>query len=154
MGLFSRDKITLQLERYDYKPGDTIKGLVTLNLKKPTKARKMLVSLIGERKEPYRDSKGRTHYRVVEIFRFDLPLGGEKDYQNENFNFEIKVPNNILDSERPNIPDSDTTFGKIARAAIALSGTRYYPVEWLVRAQLDVPLKLDIKNSQKIIISQ
>lgn len=153
MGLFSRDKITLELERFDYKPGDTIKGSVVLNLKKPTKARKMFVSLIGERKEARRGERGTT-YVNVEVFRFDLPLGGEKEYQNENFNFEIKIPSNILDYDKPTLPDPDTTLGRIARAAIVLSGTRYYPVEWLVRAQLDVPLKLDIKKSQKIIISQ
>jgi hypothetical protein len=33
MGLFGKEKITLTLEKYDFKPGESIKGTVNLNLK-------------------------------------------------------------------------------------------------------------------------
>ena len=33
MSLFEKDKISLTLEKYDFKPGDKIKGTVKLNLK-------------------------------------------------------------------------------------------------------------------------
>lgn len=49
MGLFGKEKITLTLEKYDYSPGDKIKGTVNLNLKKPTEARKLYVALIGKK---------------------------------------------------------------------------------------------------------
>lgn len=155
MGLFGPEKITLMLEKYNFAPGDTIKGTVSLNLKKPTKARKMEVKFIGQRKERHTDSRGRTSYRTINIFDFSMPLGPEKDYQNETFSFEIKIPSDILQQCRaPSAPELDSTFGKVLAVGAALSGTRYYPIEWLVHAQLDVPMNLDVKKSQKIMLSE
>jgi len=152
MGLFGEEKITLMLEKYNYVPGEIIKG--TVNLKKPTKARKMEVSFLGQRKEKYQDSKG-THYRTTNVFSFSMPLGLEKEYQNESFNFEIKIPDDILQqTQAPGTNQLDGAFGKVIAIGAALSGTRYYPIEWLVHAQLDVPLNIDVKKSQKIILSQ
>lgn len=37
MGLFGREKITLMLKKYNYTPGETIKGTVTLKLKNQQK---------------------------------------------------------------------------------------------------------------------
>lgn len=41
----------MTLEKYNFKQGEATKGTITLNLKKPTHARKLQVSLIGTRKE-------------------------------------------------------------------------------------------------------
>ncbi|MCK4902061.1 MAG: hypothetical protein KAS76_01790 [Thermoplasmatales archaeon] len=87
--MFGPEKITMTLEKYNFAPGDVIKGTVSLNLKKPTKARKMEEKFIGQRKEKYRDHQGRTSYRTTDVFDFSMPLGPEKDYQKESFNFEI-----------------------------------------------------------------
>jgi len=155
MGLFGKEKITMMLEKYNFNPGDTIKGKVSLNLKKPLKARKMEVSFIGQRKEKYRNSQGRTSYRNTKVFDFTMPLGPEKDYQNDSFNIEIKIPSDILQQCRaPSTPELDGTLGKVVAVGTALSGNRYYPVEWMVCAQLDVPMKLDVKKTQKIMLSE
>ena len=155
MGLFGPEKITLMLEKYNYAPGDTIKGNVTLNLKKPTKARKMEVSFLGTRKEKTRNSKGQTSYRTTEVFNFTMPLGPEKEYQNESFPIEIKIPSDVVQQcKAPSTPELDGTLGKVVAVGSALSGNRYYPVEWMVRAQLDVPMKFDVKKTQKIILSE
>ncbi len=154
MGLFGPEKVTLVLEKYNYSPGETIKGTVTLNLKKPTKARKMTVSFVGQTTERYRGSNGRSEHRTIDVFRFDMPLGLEKEYQNESFNFEIKIPDNILQQEKfPGSLDPDSTLGKVAAFGVALSAARRYPIEWLVDARLDIPLKFDVGKSQKIILS-
>ena len=50
MGLFGAPKITLMLEKYNFNPGEIAKGNITINLKKPTYARKLQVSLIGVRR--------------------------------------------------------------------------------------------------------
>ena len=108
MGLFGKEKITLMLEKYDYKPGEKIKGTVKLNLKKPTNARKLEVSLMGRRIDkqtsmavgPMIMSGGRrghqssTHYTTV--YDFKMPLDVEKDYQTGEYPFEIKIPADIL----------------------------------------------------------
>lgn len=155
MGLFGGEKITLTLEKYNFKPGDMIKGNIKLNLKKPIKARKMEVSFIGTRKEQHRDSRGRTQTRSVKVFDFTQPLGSEKEYQNENFDFEIKVPSDIIQQTRTSHEgELDGNLGKVVALGSALAGKRVYPIEWMIKAQLDVPMKFDVKKTQKIILSE
>lgn len=162
MGLFGPDKITLTLERYGFKPGETIKGVVKLNLKKPTRARKLEVGLFGTRRErqPYRSRGGPTshhhhqntsHNTVVTVYGFTIPLGAEGDYQTGEYPFEIPIPSNILSVDtRQNL---DPRVGAVADTVGLLTGNRLYPVEWFVKSQLDVPMMFDVKKEQKIVIS-
>jgi hypothetical protein len=154
MGLFGGEKITMMLEGYNYKPGDTIKGNVKLNLKKPIKARKMEVAFIGRRKEQYRKD-GKTRTRHVDVFNFTMPLGPEKEYQTENFDFEIKIPSDLIQQTRTQHEGKlDGKLGQVVAIGSALAGQRVYPIEWMVHAQLDIPMKFDVKKTQKIILSE
>ena len=81
------------LEKYDYRPTEVIKGTVSINLKKPTQARKLEVALLGKIKTVYRNvSAGhystQTQYQTV--YDFKIPLAGEKDYEKEQYQFEMK----------------------------------------------------------------
>ena len=115
----------------------------------------MEAKFIGQRKEKYRDHQGRTSYRTTDVFDFSMHLGPEKDYQKESFNFEIKIPSDVIQQCRaPITPELGGTLGKVVAVGSALSGNRYYPVEWMVHAQLDVPMKLDVKKSRKIMLSE
>ena len=155
MGLFGPEKITLTLEKYNFKPGDMIKGNVKLNLKKPVKARKMEVSFIGSRREQRRNSNGRTQTHHVKVFDFTQPLGPEKEYQSESFDFEIKIPSDVIQQTRTQHEGKlDGKLGTAVAIGAALAGQRSYPIEWKVKAQLDVPMKFDVKKSQKIILSE
>jgi hypothetical protein len=164
MGLFGGEKITLTLEKYNYKPGDLIKGNIKLNLKKPLKARKMEVSFIGSRKERSRSHSyggpGNRHGSStqtvhVNVFNFSIPLGGEKEYQNESFDFEIKIPSDIIQQTKTQHEGKlDGALGTAVAISSALAGQRVYPIEWMIKAQLDVPMKFDVKKSQKIILSE
>jgi len=154
MGLFGKDKINLVLDKYNFKPGETIKGNIKLNLKKPIKGRKMEVSFIGRRKERYRDSDG-SHTNTTDVFNFKMPLALEKEYQNDSFNFEIKIPSDIIQQTKSMHEGAlNGKLGKAVAIGAALSGQRYYPIEWLVYAKLDVPMKIDVRKSQKIILSE
>ncbi len=154
MGLFGGEKISLILESYNYKPGDVIKGNIKLNLKKPIKARKMEVSFLGQRREQYR-SDNRTRTRHVNVFNFTMPLGPEKDYQNEKFDFEIKIPSDIIQQTKTQHEGKlDGKLGQIVSVGAALAGHRTYPIEWSIYAELDIPMKFDVKKSQKIILSE
>lgn len=151
MGFFGPDKITLTLEKYDYKPGEKIKGVVKLNLKKPTKARKLEVGLFGERKEIYRSHDGKINTKKVNIYDFKIPLGSEKEYQFEEYPFEIAIPSNILSIDsRKNLSGG---LGAVVDVLSTMSGQRNYPVEWFVKSQLDVPMMFDVKKVQKIVIT-
>jgi len=157
MGLFGKEKITLALEKYDYTPGDKIKGTVTLNLKKPTNARKLEVSFIG-RKITHQSSisavgmasggshGSKTQYQTV--YSFSMPLDGEKEYHTGDYPFEIKIPDNIFQGS----PSVEGKLGSAVKAVQMLGGQSSH-IDWLVKAQLDVPMKLDIKKSQKIVLS-
>jgi len=161
MGLFSGEKITLELEKYNYAPGEMIKGKVKLNLKKPTNARKLEVAFVGRMIQKQsaasvagvasmasgKGAHSRTDYTT--IFNFKMPLDGEKEYHKGEYPFEIKIPDNILQ-------ENQKLGGKAATAATALKvlGGISRHIDWFVKTKLDVPMKLDIKKSQKIILSE
>ena len=160
MGLFGPEKITLTLEKYDYTPGEKIKGTIKLNLKKPTNARKLEISFIGKKIDKQSNMavgpmvmggggghRSSTQYKT--IYNFEMPIAGEQEYQNGEYPFEIKIPDNILQ----NNPTLEGKMGQAATAFKMIAGVSSR-IDWVIKAQLDVPKKLDIKKSQKIILSE
>jgi len=159
MGFFGKDKMALSLEKYNYKPGEIIKGTIKIDLKKPIQARKLEVSFIGRRVDKQssaslagmasgsRGHHNRTSY--TNIFEFDMPVAGEKEYLNQSYPFEIKIPDDILQ----NNPTIEGKLGQASTALKMIAGVSSR-IDWIVSAQLDIPKKIDVKQSQKIIISQ
>jgi len=158
MGLFGPEKITLVLDKYDYIPGEKITGKVNLRLKKPTHARKLEIAFIG-RKIVHQSSinaigmasgggrsGSKTQYQT--IYNFTMPLDGDKEYHEGEYPFEIKIPDTIFQSNT----QMDGKLGSAVKAVQMLGG-QSSRIDWLVKAHLDVPKKLDIKKSQKIVLS-
>ena len=147
MGLFGPPKISLMLEKYNFKPGDTAKGTVKINLKKPAYARKLLVSLIGVRKV-----RRGNNWQWQKIYDFDIPISGEKNYQNEQIPFELNIPPDILDPRTSQQAIQDSLEDKLGTAGKFLSAVSVGTgkTEWKIKAQLDIPKKLDVKVSQDI----
>ncbi len=142
----SKGKIDVTIQKTYYAPGDTISGNVALTLKKPVKARKLSISLIGEQMVTttqertsvglggYSKSKSTTT-RQVRVYEFAQPLDGEKEYsQGGEYPFETKIPADIL-SARP-----QTTYAAKS------------PVKWYLLAKLDIPGGLDISKKVDITI--
>ncbi|MFH1102089.1 MAG: hypothetical protein V1726_08670 [Methanobacteriota archaeon] len=166
MGLFGPDKITLSLEKFDYKPGDNIKGTVTLNLKKPTKARNLTVSLIGRVTEKTQGTSVRvsggsprvhssSQTRTFDIYNFAMPLEGEKEYSEGTYPFDMKIPENIFQTEqKPVGPQYEGALGTLAKIAAGASPYHTYSrIDWFVESRLDIPMGLDVRKSQKIVLS-
>ena len=159
IGLFGKDKMSLFLDKYDYKPGEKIKGTIKLDLKKPIQARKLEVSFIGRRVDKQssasiagmasgsRGHQSRTSY--TNIFEFSMPIDGEKDYKDQEYPFEIKIPDDILE----NNPTIEGKLGQASSALKMIAGVSSR-IDWIVNVQLDIPKKFDVKQSQKIIISE
>jgi hypothetical protein len=147
MGLFGPPKITLMLEKYNFAPGETAKGTVSINLKKPEYARKLKISLVGVRKVR-RGNK----WQWQKIYDFDMPISGEKDYQKEQIPFELKIPPDILDPRSSQQAIQDSLEDKLGAAGTLLSSVAVGTgkTEWKIKAQLDIPKKLDVKTSQDI----
>ena len=156
MGLFGPDKITVTLDKYQYKPGDIIKGSVGLNLRKPIRARKLVVSLLGKVKTTHRDSKGHMQTEDVVIYDFTIPLDGENDYLSEMYNFEIKIQSDLLQMHSSSQQIQEMLKAKLGTVGAILGQMAtggQSPVRWMVRTQLDIPMKLDVHKSQDIVIS-
>ena len=147
MGLFGPPKISLMLEKYNLTPGETAKGTVKLNLKKPAYARKLLVSLIGVRKV-----RRGNNWQWQTVYDFDMPISGEKDYQNEQIPFELKIPPDILDPRTSQQAIQDSLEDKLGSAGTFISALSVGAgkTEWKIKAQLDIPKKLDVKATQDI----
>lgn len=153
MGLFGSEKMILALEQFNFFPGETIKGSISLNLKKPTKARKLEVALVGKQTERYRDRNGNSKRKIHTVYCFEIPLGAEQQYHKGDFPFEIKIPDDILMRGRGQQSRPEGGLGAVTSVLGALGGNRYDPVEWHVRSQLDIPMGLDMKKTQKIVIA-
>ncbi|MEM5790884.1 MAG: hypothetical protein QXP77_02465 [Candidatus Aenigmatarchaeota archaeon] len=138
---FGKGKIEIILEKYNFSPGEIIKGRVILKLKEPIMARALKVGLIGEEKSFSGKKKSST-----KIFSFEMPLDGEKEYLEGEYNFELKIPSNLL--TMPQIPG---VIGDVIKGIQILSGvgTR---ISWYVIAKLDIPSGLDVSKKVQVNI--
>jgi len=144
---FGQKQIDIALEKLNYSEGETIKGKVILNLKNPTHASALNVGIVGERLERETIAiNGRlsTNRRIETVFSFNMPLDGEKDYSQGEYNFEMKVPAGIA---RHSMPEET-----VMKTLQILSGGRESDVRWYVTAKLDIHMRLDIKTRVQINI--
>jgi len=159
-----RNQIDLILDKYSFKPGDTITGKINLKLKKPMMARKISVALVGIRiirmtgmsVGPVRvGSSKQNQDQIYNIYNFEIPLDGENMYFNELYPFEIKIPVDILQSAQQVQPPAGlggglTEFVLTMQQSFLAANSR---VEWSVETKLDIPRGTDIRKSQQIVIS-
>ena len=151
MGLFGPSQMVLTLEKYNYKPGEIIKGTVKVQLKKPMNAEKLEVGFVGKKIQQQSTYQGGRYQKSTQhctVYDFHVPLGGQQEYLEGIYPFEIKIPETILQSE-------STLEGNVATAVNVLktlSGISSR-IEWMVVARLDLPMKLDVSASQKIVVS-
>lgn len=150
-----KKQIEVTIDKYNYSPGETITGKATLKLKNPTDARQLRAELIGERVTTrvgggMGRGMGRSSYsrRKGHIYDFKMPLDGEKTYSGGEYDFQIKIPANILET----VPMPGGAAGEAVKAVQFLSGA-HTRISWFVRAILDRPGKKDIasKNIQVVI---
>jgi len=158
--LVSEEKMSLTLDKYSYKPGEIIKGNIKINLEKPLKGRKLQVALIGavittskidscnHFDDHLHHHKEDDTFTVPEPFyNFTINLDGEKEYIDNEYAFEIKIPSDAIEKQ----PRFEGWLKKAMDFSRLLGGHPPY-VEWFVYSQLDVPWKIDIWKKQKIEI--
>lgn len=143
---FGRGKIEINLKKYNFSPGDTIKGKISLKLKKSVQAKTLKVGLVGEKvtKEFRRTSDTRTRQKKTYFFNFEMPLDGEKEYLKGEYSFEIKIPSNVLQTPKGAV-------GDIIKGIQVLSG-KDIMMSWYVIAKLDIPSGFDISKKIQINI--
>jgi len=147
---FGKKQIDVILEKFNFSPGDTIRGKVSLTLDKPVYAKQLRVALIREKisTRMERRSDGRTYPKEEKtyIYNFQMPLDGEKEYLKGEYTFEIKIPMNVSQ----NIP-VEGKVGTILKTIQALStaGSR---ISWYVQANLDISMGFDVSKKIQINI--
>ena len=149
--IFGKGKIEMSLEKYGYQPGESVTGSIDLKLKKTVHARGLSVAFRGDlittRTRRDRDGHMRHERHTTRIYNQKIPLDGEKDYKGGNYDFEIKIPDNILDMESK----PDGMLGDALEAMKFMSG-RHDRIQWYIVAKLDVPMGLDVSKKQDITI--
>ena len=88
---FGKGKMEILLNKNDYKPGDMIIGDINLELKKPMQAKELKISFIAEKEYGTEGSKKQVLYQT------EKTLGGQGEYYNNVYHFELKIPEEILD---------------------------------------------------------
>ena len=125
--------LDIDLSKKDYIPGETVKGTIKLVLEKPVKARRFLVSLVGEEWVDVSCGGGKTR-RVkkeeVKIHNNEIELSGEGVYDFVQKNFQFKIP----EDAPPTIKGDE-------------AGLR-----WLVHAKLDIPMGRDMNEWVELFV--
>ncbi len=166
MGLFSKGTMELQLDKYNFKPGDEITGKVNIKLKKPTEGKELFVEFIGTRIDKFRTSSGAvgggsnhksgTQTKYTTVHKFKMPLDGEKEYKEGSYDFNIMIPMDILGSQQTtttNEMSEGAQAGVAVMRAIA-GGTTHTDsrLKFEIKARLDMP-GFDMKKDQDITIT-
>lgn len=131
----SKGKITISLDKYEYRAGETINGTITLSLKKPVNAKGLFVGLEGISSQTrYVGKRSSTQYSKV--FEFKKPIDGEKLYPTgeRSYPFQIIIPANL----QANLSIDNPMLGTVIKAAQILSGS-VSRIRWYVTANLDMP---------------
>ena len=137
--------IKINLDKYQFSPGEEITGTLILKLKKAIQAKGLSVRLLGKEVINSREG-GVSNSRTNVIFDFSLPLDGEKEYpagKELSYSFNIKIPVNVF-GEQPLVEiDTRRLFG-------ASIGSRR--IDWFVIGRLESP-GFDIIGKTKINIA-
>ena len=170
----SRGDLEVALDKYQFSPGDTVSGKVTLKLKKPTQANKITISVTGEKTITTNRSRGvgigngvsigfgsqnssssmtnMPETQTEKIFSFELPLDGSKEYTEGEYPFSIKLPADIVQPQTPaNIGGAAGAVAQVINAVSSMSGGTTVRTEWYVEAQLDIPGAIDMRK--KVVIN-
>lgn len=149
-------KVEVSLDRVVFKPGDVIRGRMTFTLKEPTPARRLAVGLYGRQRVVTSGMSNGTRtvgHRVDDVFRFEQQLGGEDLYTSGERSFEIVVPSYVLRGAR-GVEPPEGALGDVLRAITFLSPNKQFPVEWEIRAFVDLPFKINPKAAMSITITE
>ncbi len=152
---FGKGKIELILEKYNFRPGETIKGKVSIKMNKPTKAKELRVEFAGIKnistnnisfgKGINTSKKTKTEF----IHDFKMPLDGEKEYTQGEYSFEITIPAGILGAGG-SLPEGAAGTAIKTLQFLGGNSTR---IQWFVQATLDIEKSLDLNKKVQINIA-
>jgi hypothetical protein len=149
-------KVSVSLDRVVFKPGDTIRGRMSFSLKEPTPARRIAVGLYGRQRVVSTGMNNGTRtasHRVDDVFKLERDLAGEDLYTAGDHPFEIVIPSYVLSGAR-GVQPPEGALGDMLRVISFLSPNKQFPVEWEIRAFVDLPFKINPKASMSITVTE
>ena len=163
---FSRGNLEVVPEKYNYKFGEVIKGVIKLSLKKVTHANKLSLWLIGQqtitamRPSTSFSGSGTTNLPMTQrqtstVFQFELPLDSEKDYLTGEYPFEVNIPNNIM-PVGTNMPNPLSGIASQVLNVVGVFGgvpMSSSRIDWKLEAVLDIPVAIDMRKNASINIA-
>jgi hypothetical protein len=148
----TKGKVEINLDKYQFSPGDTITGIAKLTVKKPIEAEAFNVGLMGMGKNTRMSlGGGRTSHstRYEKMFDFKQPLDGKKTYQGtKEYKFEIKIPKDTSGKKGSGNQMLDTAM----KGAQMFMGGGLHSIQWYVTANLDMK-GFDLSKKVKVNIA-
>ncbi len=143
----SKGKMGLRLDKMVFSQGETITGSISMQLKKPAKARGVFVVLFADQTKTRLTTKGIGRY-TARVFEFKLPLDGEKEYgaQPYEYKFELKAP------QQGQQVKMEGVAGALVDVATLFTVGQGSPPQWCVEAKLDIAGGFDLGKKTKINI--
>jgi hypothetical protein len=148
------EKITISLDKTNYKPGEEIRGKLNLVTNRPIKAKSLKISFIVEKLIITPSSDGPKE-RKYKIHHDEKMLDGEKEYTYESYSFSFHIPQDIMMKIQKWKYSSYYKQGQkiiedlgLQRFARFQDYNKFY-----IKAEFDMPLRLNIKNKKEIAIS-
>jgi hypothetical protein len=149
----SKGKIEIQLDKYNYVPGETITGTVLANLKKPVHAKAFEVGLVGESDSSSTNvsrSGGISHSskNTGRVFDFSYPIAGEGDY-NPGMppqKFQLKIPENV----NTGVNTGNQAVDNVIKTAMFVTGNNRR-IKWYVTGRLKIP-GMDLRKKIRVNI--
>lgn len=145
----------ISLDRFDFRPGDTVAGTVKLALSEPMDAERLVVELLGTRERvSYEKSAAggqsqKTHTET--LCHLERELDGARSYFNESYSFELAIPRDI--DKSASVTDAGV-LGDVARVVQSVTNAHYLPAGWRVVATLDIPWKRNITKKVDISVGE
>lgn len=147
--------MNLALDRFDFRPGDTITGTVKLALEEPMEAKNLTVRLTGSRERVgyERDASGKqTQTKHTEtLCDMERELAGARSYHRDSYSFELTIPSDI---DKPIEVDSGGILGDVARVVQSVAQGRSLPASWRIVAKLDIPWKRNLEKKVDITVRE
>ncbi len=144
-----KGSIKIQLDNYQFSPGETITGKILLKTKKPLDSKGLYVYLIGEKTNRSTvtigsNTKNNSRMQNYKFFEFKQPLEGAKKYapSETSHDFSIKIPRNILSNPQG-------IAGTLVKSIKILAGDNSM-IRWYVKAELNVS---GLNISQKVQVN-
>jgi hypothetical protein len=153
----SKGNISLNLSKFDFAQGETIKGTIKLNLKKPVEARALSVKITGVTTTSSNNvanlalgmsGKGGNQRQSSSSRYYDVlvkQIDGPKVYPigENSYDFELEIPSNIKQMS------GNQAIDGVIKTMQFVAGQR---VDWYLTAYLDMK-GFDIKKSVRIYIN-